>query len=395
MRLLKTLFLGLLPSLALAQIGGGGISGGFIPNNIVSPTNGQCLTYSSAVKAWVNAACAGGGSGTVTSVGASSTGSIAITGSPITTAGTMTFDLGALTGDCTTTAGTLATTCTKTGGVAFGTFATANAVSPPAIGGTTAAAGTFTTLTNTTGVANLASNLTQAANTSVDGLTLIDSTAATVGNQQFSPRIRLTGQGWKTTATAASQTVDWIIENEPIQGTTNPGSTLYFKAQINGGGYTTPFLLQQNGNITVGGGAGFAGSIFAPNYLNSGGQSGLQFSALTALIVSNSVTAIAATSTSVTVNTNLISAGTKFVATGCSNTTTVGGQVAGSYNSGTTGICTVVLTLPTTTNGYSCQASDTTTAADVQTMTASTTTSATISGTTVTGDVIKFFCMGY
>jgi hypothetical protein len=38
-----------------------------------------------------------------------------------------------------------AVTCTKTNGTAFGTFATANAATPPAIGSTTPAAGSFTT----------------------------------------------------------------------------------------------------------------------------------------------------------------------------------------------------------------------------------------------------------
>jgi hypothetical protein len=39
-------------------------------------------------------------------------------------------------------------TCTKTNGVPFGTFATANAATPPAIGGTTPAAGAFSSLTD-------------------------------------------------------------------------------------------------------------------------------------------------------------------------------------------------------------------------------------------------------
>lgn len=52
---------------------------------------------------------------------------------------------GAISGDCTVTAAG-AITCTKTNGTAFGTFATANAATPPAIGGTTPAAGGFTTL---------------------------------------------------------------------------------------------------------------------------------------------------------------------------------------------------------------------------------------------------------
>lgn len=81
------------------------------------------------------------------------------------------------------------------------------------------------------------SNETMAANTSADGVILLDSTPATSGNQQYSPRLRLTGQGWQT-ATSSSQQVDWIVENKPVQGTTNPGTALAISAQVNGGGYS-------------------------------------------------------------------------------------------------------------------------------------------------------------
>ena len=85
----------------------------------------------------------------------------------------------------------------------------------------------------------------QAANTYVNGLILADPTAASTGNQQYSPSLLLTGQGWKTTATAASQEVDWRITNVSAQGTTAPGTDLLFAYQIAGGGYTT--LLDVSG----------------------------------------------------------------------------------------------------------------------------------------------------
>jgi hypothetical protein len=50
-------------------------------------------------------------------------------------------------GDCTFTSPNII--CTKTNGTLFGTFATANAATPPAIGGTTPAAGAFSSLTDT------------------------------------------------------------------------------------------------------------------------------------------------------------------------------------------------------------------------------------------------------
>lgn len=110
-----------------------------------------------------------------------------------------------------------------------------------------------------------------AANTSGDGLILVDPTASTAANQRFSPRLRLTGQGWATTP-VASQTVDWIIENQPTQGTTTAGANLVFSSQINGAGYGSALLsLAQNGNasffgtVTSQSGNGFSGAQFAVN----------------------------------------------------------------------------------------------------------------------------------
>lgn len=81
---------------------------------------------------------------------------------------------------------------------------------------------------------------------------------------------------------------------------------------------------------------------------------------------------------------------------GCTAGTQLGGNTVGSYASGTTGACTVTLTFAyTAPNGYACKANDLTTPADVQNQTSTTTTTAVISGTTVTGDVINFSCEAY
>lgn len=79
--------------------------------------------------------------------------------------------------------------------------------------------------------------------TSTDGLILINATAAASGAQQWGPRVRLTAQGFKTNSTAASQTVDWIVENRPVQGAANPSTTLVFASQINGGGFVDLLTL--------------------------------------------------------------------------------------------------------------------------------------------------------
>lgn len=89
-----------------------------------------------------------------------------------------------------------------------------------------------------------------------DGIILSNTTAAAAGAQQNSPNIHLIGQGWKTNSTAASQTVDWLITNQPVQGAANPSSTLIFSSQINGGGYTTRFNLTTDGFLTLSGPGG-------------------------------------------------------------------------------------------------------------------------------------------
>lgn len=107
------------------------------------------------------------------------------------------------------------------------------------------------TLVALSGTAQPTITLAPAANTSIDGFLFADTTAATVGNQQFSPAIVLQGQGWKTTATAGSQDTRWRIENKPVQGTTNPTTTLVESSSINGGAYTARRTLDSGGTETI------------------------------------------------------------------------------------------------------------------------------------------------
>lgn len=80
--------------------------------------------------------------------------------------------------------------------------------------------------------------------------------------------------------------------------------------------------------------------------------------------------------------------------TGCSISAHTTKLLAGQYTSGTTGTCTVTVTLPAVASGhtaYSCYANDTTTKADAQNASTSGNT-LTVSGTTVSGDVIQWGC---
>lgn len=122
--------------------------------------------------------------------------------------------------------------------------------------------------------ATLTNNL--AANTSGVGLTLQNTTAATSGNQRYSPSIILQGDGWKTDATAASQTTQWRIDNQPQQGTSSPSTHLVFSSQINGGGYTPTFVVRPGGDAYFRiNGTGTAQLLLDPN--SGGGSVGVHF----------------------------------------------------------------------------------------------------------------------
>lgn len=88
--------------------------------------------------------------------------------------------------------------------------------------------------------------------TSTDGVIIANTTPATVGAQhQYSPRIRLRGQGWKSTATAASQSADWIVENRVTGSTDAPSTQLAFAYQRNNGGYSDVFTIIRYGHAAV------------------------------------------------------------------------------------------------------------------------------------------------
>ena len=83
-------------------------------------------------------------------------------------------------------------------------------------------------------------------------LTLRNTTAATVGVPvQVSPSIVLEGQGWKTTATAASQTVRFRQNVLPVQGTTNPSATLQIQSEINNSGTWANNLTLTSGSSVM------------------------------------------------------------------------------------------------------------------------------------------------
>ncbi len=79
------------------------------------------------------------------------------------------------------------------------------------------------------------------------GIILNNTTAAAAGAQQMSPPIVWRGQGWKTNATAGSQTVDFRADVLPVQGTANPTATWQLGASINGSAFTNVLAISSTG----------------------------------------------------------------------------------------------------------------------------------------------------
>lgn len=122
--------------------------------------------------------------------------------------------------------------------------------------------------------------------------------------------------------------------------------------------------------------------------------------AFAAVATSGSATDLGSGTLSASLLPPLIPSAATFSASGCSNSTLVGGAntaaliAAGSFNAGVNGTCTIVLTLPAATHGWSCGASDTTLQLNFV-VSAKTTTSCTMTSSTNSGDVVTFWGFGY
>lgn len=152
------------------------------------------------------------------------------------------------------------------------------------------------------------------AATTYDGFYLNNTTAATVGAQQYSGAVHYGGGGWKTTATAASQPVDFWNYLVPVQGTTAPTSLLTWDASINSGTRGTVMTLSNTGTLGLGVGAtawtiSGAGGI---NMISGNSQSFVQSSF--SLAMQAPTASIGTTST-----TSIISTSNNFVAIGTVN----------------------------------------------------------------------------
>lgn len=113
-----------------------------------------------------------------------------------------------------------------------------------------------TPLTGATSITGSTTNTLQfimpinaATRTEGAGLWLNNTTAATVGAQKISPSLVLTGNGWKTTATAGTQKVEFALDVLPVQGSTNPTGLLQFSHSVNDAAYSTIMTLSTINSI--------------------------------------------------------------------------------------------------------------------------------------------------
>lgn len=132
-----------------------------------------------------------------------------------------------------------------------------------AAGGTPGGSDTYVQLNNggaLGGVSGLVANTTTGALTqtlttlgtsTAASVTLSNSTAAAAAAQQVSPALTLQGNGWKTTATAASQTMAFRLYTLPVQGTAAPSGTLVLNPVINGTPGTDTMTITSAGVITL------------------------------------------------------------------------------------------------------------------------------------------------
>ena len=163
------------------------------------------------------------------------------------------------TGFTPSTATTGAVTLAGTLNVANGGTGAATAPAYSVFGNNTSSTAAPAFQTSITLVGSTIETLQSIGTTSTDGIMLYNTTAAANNAQQYSPRLHFEGQGWKTTATAASQAVDFVQEVQPVQGTTAPTGNLVWSASVGTASLSPLMTLTSGGNVGI-------GRQLAPNY---------------------------------------------------------------------------------------------------------------------------------
>ena len=261
--------------------------------------------------------------------------------------------------------------------------------------------------TNTTGVlygTNSVLSRNGIGATSTDGLVIQNTTAAAAGAQQWSPRLHFSGQGWKTDATAASQSVDWIIQAQPVQGSSAPTVNLLFSRSVNGGAYGATVTIDSSGRIQAGS-DGSAGAVaFASNgdsrtgfYRDGSGNFAIGVGGTTAMTASGTgvITPLLSVVSPLYVGSG---SGLTVANVGANSCGTTAATIAGGPNSfevtvgATSGTQCRVAFPAAAPNRYNCSPTNSTTGNLVRS-TFVDTTHVDLTGTFVAGDVLSVVCI--
>lgn len=118
-------------------------------------------------------------------------------------------------------------------------------------------------------VMEIASQNIGPTNSDVLGLVLINPTLAVAGNQQSSPGLIFACQGWGTSLGVGSRDVRFRMDVLPVQGASNPTSTLQICSSINGAAYTNRVTVGSDGTFSQIG-SGVTNSFQGPLIVASG-----------------------------------------------------------------------------------------------------------------------------
>lgn len=228
------------------------------------------------------------------------------------------------------------------------------------------------TLSNTAGIAT----------TSTNGIMLGNGVAATGGaTVQMSPRILLRGNAWDT---AASQTVDFLMENLPASAAT-PVGTWKLGYSRNGGAVTYPMTVGSDGFLTL------LSSVQSGSHVIAAAGSGVAWTGRVSLR-SSADKLLQQLDAGATTGLEL-NGGTPTLGTCTGGSMTSGSHnTAGQYTGNTSGSCVINFGTPNFTNTPFCFAMSTASTTHPR-ISSSANSSITVTGG-VSGEAIQFFCIG-
>ncbi len=89
------------------------------------------------------------------------------------------------------------------------------------------------------------------ANRDIGGIVLDNQQAATDGNPQYSPALRVRSRAWNPSGTPASNWVEWALYHGAIQGNSDPHPTLRFALAYESQDYSTKYVDSLFGDASV------------------------------------------------------------------------------------------------------------------------------------------------